>query len=1522
MPLISVAVVLLTPALALAAEDSNIAYAAAITATPAPSPGSLQRTVDGRLGTALSFEVGTEGEGTVTFSFDRQRLVLGVRLYQGSDIYYTTAYVIEADRDGDGKFEETIAEGDNAPTKEWIEHKWERRGLRALRFRSVAGVSKGRRAHPCIAEFQILGRPEADDMEKAAEAGIVVPALVEARRIERTTWLVVNGKPPAVMLPEGEEYQQARAALTQGLRAAGVSAEVAQDIEAAVPADRTVICLGNMLNGPLIERLYWNRYTFADALTPGPGKYLLHTVYDPYPYNGGNNVIIIGCSDAAGAGLGVERFLAAIEDGKLPYVAEVGPEPAVSDAEARKIAAKKLDPTLCELTENANKYLQTGCEAYARKAIAALEIVSKLYEPGGDRNNPSAGRHMVLPWNEETTSWEITCAWDAFEECPLMTDDQRLKFSNALLRFTRDLVRHVSGYGGLGRGDLVTWNHTTFPLLGCHFGARYFHRYYKLADMPEMLAKAKACFLAQAKSWKPQEDADSYLPLTPEHTAVYCLAEDEMEHFTSGNLKHFADYVVAICDNSGLASGFGDSGVSARPNIPMGVLPLALWWTKDPGYKWLMQQYSNNTWENPYERGIKAERPDRLVGVNAFMLDKQVYEYTQTRPYYNEPLVPSEVPLEQAYDKISFRENWDPDGQYLLLDGFARGKHLHYDGNSITEFVEGGERWLLDHDYLTRNTTEHTMLSVLRKGRCDSLEPSMSALLAKADLPGFGYTRTAVSDYNGCDWERQILWRKGGYFLVADTVIPREADEYDLELTWKTIDCAGEQRIVNGSDFVAERGAGSARTHDCVLADDPDASGGKALVMDRSSSRIAFGVDLPEGEYSLAVIGYGVDTSSDSLWISVDLGPKQAFGMPKLRYGRSASDHALTTPTPRVTLEGPGPHLIIVTLRERPPLRVDRFIFQDAAGKNHVYEAEDLPPAPQASVDLAKRLLIKPATPLTAWVTNHERQGIAVPVSILHQRKAGAFQAGEAVRFASLMYTSLPARRRDHKPVQLDDNLIAIQGSDPALALLGEVNGHGIMAKAESGLLTPESITVCGLSELRVGDLTLSSSGPTDLTLDLKTGKISAEAPGPAQLTVSLAGVQQTLAVKAGQQDIQLEGFAGAARVAETLRGVIEGARPRVAQTPAAAGDEITEPAWSAFEPGGQIERIKTADLQDGTGERIFVCHGPSLVCLSPEGEQLWKFDANGRVRDVAFGDMRETPGHEVLIGSADTYVYILSSEGKLLDKHQMRGTPWARSFGDRAWGVYNLGAWDITGDGKLEILATTRNFYLKALSADWELLWEHDYALHGSMQMSFEDTNGDGKPDTIFLADKYGSSVGIRPDGRRAHRTYTSIGDVFYAVADINGDGKAEVVTGSSTGDMIAAPFGQRTEPHWRFDNFGYPVNRLGAGDVNGDGVPEIILASGTGYLYVLDGSGKTAWQDRAGYCVNDAIIMGEGDEVRIAYCDESGLVRIADGKGKTLRDIRPPSPPRLLASMSRDDGKQVLVALADGRLMAYPLP
>ena len=418
---ILLALAFLMPGLLWAAGDVNIGYVATVTASPEVEPGTLQYLVDGKLNTALDFAVGTTGEGVFSFTFDRPRRVSGARFYQTSDGYYSTSYVIEADVEGKGQFDKTLAQGDKAPLKAWVELKWEPVSVRAIRFRSVAGVSGGRRAHPEMAEFQILGQPEVDDMTKAGEKGIAIPYLTAVRPIERTTSLVIAGRGPALLLPQEKDYAEANAALTQAL--AGVKAEVVQDIAAADPAHRTVICLGNMLNNPLLERLYWNRYTFADALTPGPGNYLLHVVYDPYPYNGGNNIIVIGCSDAAGAKLGAAAFLSLVKEGKLPYLVQAGPKPLVSDQEAKKIADSKPNPTFEDFTTNTNLYLKTGCEAYAQKAVATLEIMAKLYEPGGERNLPGGSFHQALPWNEETTSCEINCAWDAFEECPLINDE-------------------------------------------------------------------------------------------------------------------------------------------------------------------------------------------------------------------------------------------------------------------------------------------------------------------------------------------------------------------------------------------------------------------------------------------------------------------------------------------------------------------------------------------------------------------------------------------------------------------------------------------------------------------------------------------------------------------------------------------------------------------------------------------------------------------------------------------------------------------------------------------------------------------------------------------------------------------------------------------------------------------------------------------------------------------------------------------------------------------------------------------
>jgi hypothetical protein len=1490
------------------ASERNIAAAAQITATPATEPGAALALVDGRIETQLTFAVKTTGEGAVTFAFDHPRLVSAVRLYQGNDVYFATAYVIEADVDGDGTFEKVLAESQSVPQNQWAEHRFEALKLKGLRFRCTAGVSKGLRAHPCLAELQIIGEAEAGDMKKAAELGIPIMALDEVRPLTRRTPLATEGCGPAVLAPEGPEYATARQELLQAL--APYQPEAVTTVEAADPAHRTVVCLGNMLNNPLLERLYWNHYTFVDALTPGAGNYLIHTVYDPYPWTGGHDVIVLGCSDAAGAAPAVRAFVGLLKDGALPYVVQAGPRPLVSADAAAKVAAQKVNPTFEEVLKHSTDYLKTGCEAYAQKAVEALQIMAKLYGDGGQRRDTKTDRHTVLPWNEETQSFAINCAWDAFEENPLISDDLRLAATNAYLQFTRDLVRNVSGWGSLGvEGVAPEYNHTTFPLLGVYGGARYFQRYYQLSDMPDKLQRAHTAFRAQARSWKAPEDSDAYLPLVPDHMLSYALAENDRTYLENGNLKRYADYVVGVLDNRGLGSGFGDSGFSTSPSQALTALPPALWWTKDPGYLWLLNQYTGGNWKNPFDCGLKPERPDRFTGLNVFMLDPTLYQRFQTRPTYNEPFARAEVTEQEAFDKVSFRDGWDLNAQYLLLDGIGRGHHLHFDTNQIVEFVEGGERWLLDHDYLVRNTTEHNMLTVLRDGRGDQLVPSLAALIAHADLAGLGYTDSLVRNDNGCDWRRQILWQRGESFLVADTVTPREAGDYDLELTWKTIDSAGEQRIARGRDLVAERGAGSAKTQNCLVVDDPDASGGRALLMEQGSARIAFGADLPAGEYRLKIIGYGFDGSSDSLWVSVNLGPNIAFHMPKLKYGSSSGDFANTAESPKVTLEGKGPHLILVTLRENPTVRVDRFILVDAAGKETTYEAEALPPAPQPKADLSRYLHLKTVSPVKAFVTNHEREGISVPISLYHQRQGGKLAAGQSVRFCSLMYTSLPARRRNLQPVELTPNLVALQGTHPALALLGPVDRDGLKAEVGAGLIAADSVALAGLTRLQLGELQLQADPAVNVQLDLKSGKAVVESTAAAKLTVG----SQSFACAAGKQSltVKLPALTQARRVTATLLKT----KPAAATTTGAAGAGPDKPAWTAFSADADIAVVKTADLQDGKGPCLLVGRGPLVHCLDAQGRQLWQAQLGGKVRDLAVADLRPEPGLEVLVGSADTNAYIVSAAGKLLDQHQMRGTPWARSFGDAAYPLYNVGAWDVNGDGQPEIVVTMKNFDLQVLDRDWKLLFKSDWALHGSMQLSFEAAVS-AKPDTLFVGDKYGSVVGISGEGKRVFQSYTSIGDVFYGVGDINGDGKAEVINASSTGDTVATDFAT-AKVLWRFDNFGYPTNRVRLVDLNGDGKLEVLLASGTGYLYVLDGDGKVLWQDRLGVGVNDVLVLTTPAGPRVVYADEVGLVRVADGAGKPVRTWHTEAPPRLLTTC----GNAIVAALADGRVVGFGL-
>lgn len=78
--------------------------------------------------------------------------------------------------------------------------------------------------------------------------------------------------------------------------------------------------------------------------------------------------------------------------------------------------------------------------------------------------------------------------------------------------------------------------------------------------------------------------------------------------------------------------------------------------------------------------------------------------------------------------------------------------------------------------------------------------------------------------------------------------------------------------------------------------------------------------------------------------------------------------------------------------------------------------------------------------------------------------------------------------------------------------------------------------------------------------------------------------------------------------------------------------------------------------------------------------------------------------------------------------------------------------------------------------------------------------------------------------------------------VADVDGDGRAEVVAGSS-GNVLHALREDGTEPEgWPKDLGGWLLAAPSAGDVDGDGAIEIVAVTRDGFLHVIDTPGRPA--------------------------------------------------------------------------------
>ena len=245
-----------------------------------------------------------------------------------------------------------------------------------------------------------------------------------------------------------------------------------------------------------------------------------------------------------------------------------------------------------------------------------------------------------------------------------------------------------------------------------------------------------------------------------------------------------------------------------------------------------------------------------------------------------------------------------------------------------------------------------------------------------------------------------------------------------------------------------------------------------------------------------------------------------------------------------------------------------------------------------------------------------------------------------------------------------------------------------------------------------------------------------------------------------------------------------------------------------------------------------------------------------GHPNEVVIADMNGDGRKDLVLAdeTADAGRVVLLLQDGTATAHF--GTPIALSTVDAVAGV---AVGDLNGDGKPDIVAATADangnnghavVFLQDAANPGAFLAPSVFA--GGAQptaVKIADVDGDGLPDIVASNDGPGTdgigSAGVSvllqdPSNRGtflAPVTYaTQSATVALAVADLNGDGKPDIVTanlGPSPTGSVSVLLQDATRPGVflspvSYSGFGEPLS-VAVGDVNNDGRPDIVVADGT---------------------------------------------------------------------------------------------
>jgi len=263
----------------------------------------------------------------------------------------------------------------------------------------------------------------------------------------------------------------------------------------------------------------------------------------------------------------------------------------------------------------------------------------------------------------------------------------------------------------------------------------------------------------------------------------------------------------------------------------------------------------------------------------------------------------------------------------------------------------------------------------------------------------------------------------------------------------------------------------------------------------------------------------------------------------------------------------------------------------------------------------------------------------------------------------------------------------------------------------------------------------------------------------------------------------------------------------------------------------------QVADLdRDGTLDIVLLTNDPAIVRLTNTGGVVW-------ARNYTNGNIPNAPPTLVDVNGDGVLDVLVSGKTNTVEALDGRNGALIRTFAGGGT-TFAAAVADANGDGSAEVFFGSDNRQVYAYNVGGAFLWSAPANTSFiESHPSIGDVNADGVLDVVDGADaNAGPEFALRAtDG--ASVWFSGVNDFLeggQTLADINGDGRLEVLTSDFTGGTIYAMNGITGRIIWRYASGETQPLTPAVADLDKDGTPEIVFISRTSQVLVFNTTGS----------------------------------------------------------------------------------